>query len=93
MEFSSDANMQRLGGLAREFFEGVLFDEEPLFVSDEATIFSVSLSSGEELMKRCSQFYKTSISEDDLKLPLWKLIRELNKRRRQELRPRGFDCP
>jgi hypothetical protein len=82
MEFSSDVEMRKIQALAREFFEHVLFDEEPLFVSDEASIGDVSMASREELMKRCSEYYGTSVYADDLKQPLWKLIRELNDRRR-----------
>ena len=52
MEFSPDLQMQTIADLACEFFEHVLFDEEPLFVSDDATIFDVSMSGPEELMKR-----------------------------------------
>ena len=81
MEFSPDAEMQRVPDLAQEFFNHVLFDEEPIFVADEATIGDVSLVSREELMKRCSEYYGTSVSEDDLKQPVWKLIRDLNSRR------------
>ena len=81
MEFSSDAEMQRIPDLVREFFEHILFDEEPLYRSDEATIWDVSMASAEELMKRCSEYYGVAVSANDLKLPLWKLIRELHQRR------------
>jgi hypothetical protein len=39
MELSSDVEMQKVTGLAQEFFEKDLYDEEPAFVSDEATVF------------------------------------------------------
>jgi hypothetical protein len=38
MEFSSDVEMRKVSREAQEFFEKVLYDEEPLFVSDEATL-------------------------------------------------------
>ena len=61
MEFSPDAEMQRIPDLAQEFFNHVLFDEEPIFVADEATIGDVSLVSREELMKRCSILWNVSL--------------------------------
>ena len=81
MEFSSDAEMKKIPELATEFFEQVLFDEERFFVSDEATIWDCSISEPEELVKRCSAYYRTQVSTDDFKQPLWKLILELNQRR------------
>ena len=81
MEFSSDVEMQKVSREAQEFFENVLYDEEPVFVSDEATIMDISMSSTDELLARCSQYYETIICEDDLKQPLWKLLRRLNEGR------------
>ncbi len=40
MEFSPDVEMRRVSSEAEEFFEKVLYDEEPLFVSDEATLWN-----------------------------------------------------
>jgi hypothetical protein len=81
MEFSSDVEMQKVSREAQEFFEKVLFDEEPVFVSDDATIWDVSTSTADELVKRCSEYYKKPVSVGDLKQPLWKLLRQLNDRR------------
>jgi hypothetical protein len=82
MEFSPDEKMQQIEPLAREFFEQVLSGEyEPVFVGDEATIWDVSMETPEELLRRCSEHYRTSASIEDLKQPLWKLIRQLNERR------------
>ncbi len=46
MEFSPDVEMQRVSSEAEEFFEKVLYDEEPLFVSDEATLWGVWMGVG-----------------------------------------------
>jgi hypothetical protein len=43
MEFSSDIEMQKASREAQEFFALILPEEQPLFVSDEATIWDVSL--------------------------------------------------
>jgi hypothetical protein len=83
MEFGSDERVQRIPELAQEFFEHVLYDEEPLFVSDEATIWDVSMAAPEELRRRCSEYYGTSVSLDDLKQPLWKLLPQLSARRKR----------
>jgi hypothetical protein len=76
--FSSNSEMQKMPELTQEFLEHVLYDEEPLFISDEATIWDVSMSTSEELTRRISDYYGKTISESDLKQPLWKLIRQLN---------------
>ena len=81
MEFSSDLEMRKLVSETREFFEKVLYDEEPLLVSDEATILDVSMSSEEELVARCSHCYGKTLSKEDLHQPLWKLLRQLNEGR------------
>ena len=45
LEFSPDSQMRRIPEkLAVEFFEHVLLGEQPLFVSDEATILDISLA-------------------------------------------------
>jgi hypothetical protein len=64
--------------LTLEFFEHVLLDEQPLFVSDEATVLDISCATPDELQERCSAYYRTPISADDLRQPLWKLIRHLS---------------
>jgi hypothetical protein len=76
--FSSDSEMQKIPELTQEFLEHVLYDEEPLFISDEATIWDVSMTTGEELISRISHYYKKPVSVADLAQPLWKLIRQLN---------------
>jgi hypothetical protein len=78
LKFSSDVQMQKYSREAREFFERVLYDEEPIFVSDEATIFDVSTSSIEELVRRCASQYGKTLSPEDLSQPLWKLLQHLN---------------
>jgi len=78
MEFGPCVEMGKIQGLAQDFFEHVLHDEKPLFVSDEATIWDVSTSEAAELLIRLSQHYRKSVSIDDLKQPLWKLLRQMN---------------
>lgn len=81
-EFSSDEQIRKIPTLAREFCEQVLDGEEPFFVSDEATVWDVSMDSPEELIRRCSEFAGEPVSLDDLKQPLWKLFPQLSARRK-----------
>jgi hypothetical protein len=75
--------MGRVSGLAEELFEHVLYDEEPLFVSDEATLWGVSMSDVNEVLERCRKYYRVPISlEETQRLPLWKLLRLVDERRR-----------
>jgi hypothetical protein len=80
MDFSSDMEMRLLSNEVREFFD-VLYDEEPIFVSDEATVWDVSTSPLQELLQRCSQYYGKTLAEEEMNQPLWKLLRKLNEGR------------
>jgi hypothetical protein len=84
MEFSSDVEMQKLSGEAQEFFAKILPEEEPLFVSDEATVWDVSTSTAEDLLARCLKYYGKTLSIGDLQQPLWKLLRKLNGGRKED---------
>jgi hypothetical protein len=77
LEFSPQVEMKKIAGLAEEFSKNIL-DDEPFFVSDEATILDVSAAEPEELITRISNYYGKTISMADLQQPLWKLIRQLN---------------
>ena len=81
MEFSPAVEIGKIPGLVQEFIQHVLYDEEPFFISDEATIWDVSTSTPQELIKRCSGYYGTPVSREDLSQPLWKLLPLLGQRR------------
>jgi hypothetical protein len=74
--------MRGIRALTDELFQHVLYDEEPIFIGDEATIFDVSAAPIEELLKRCSDYYRTSLSLPELRKPLWQLLPELESRRK-----------
>jgi hypothetical protein len=82
LEFSPDTEMKKIAELATEFSKNILDDEEPLFISDEATVLDVSAAEPEELLNRISSYYGRIILMADLKRPLWKLILQLNEGRR-----------
>lgn len=81
MEFSSDEKIRSISGLTEALFQHVLSDEDPIFVGDEATMLDVSIVSPEELVKRCSEYYKTSVLLEDLRRPLCQLLPELEAKR------------
>jgi glutathione S-transferase len=81
MEFTSDERVRAIRALMDALFEHVLYDEEPIFVGDEATILDVSVAPTAELQKRCSAYYKTAVSIEDLRRPLWQVLPELERRR------------
>lgn len=78
MEFASDLEVRKIPNLIKDLFDHVLFDEQSLFISDEAMIWDVSTTDPEELLKRISAHYGKPVSMEDLKQPLWKLLRHLN---------------
>jgi hypothetical protein len=83
-EFSPDTKIQKVSGLVDELFEHVLYDEEPLFISDEATLWAVSMSDAEDVLERCRKYYGVALSlEETQKWPLWELLPVLDKRRRE----------
>jgi len=81
MKFSSDEKIRAISALTKELVQHVLYDEEPIFIGDEATMLDVSLADPSELLRRCSDYYKTPISLNDLRRPLWQLLPELEARR------------
>lgn len=83
LEFAPNTEISRVSTLAHEFFEQILYDEEPLFVSDEATLWSIATASVDEVLERCRNYYGVTLSfEETQELPLWKLLRVLDKRRK-----------
>jgi hypothetical protein len=82
LEFTSDEKVRGIRALTDALVQHVLYDEEPIFIGDEATIFDVSVAPTEELLKRCSDYYRTAVSIEDLRKPLWQLLPELESRRK-----------
>ena len=83
VEFSPDTEISRVSGLADELFEHVLYDEEPLFVSDEATLWGVSMGDVDEVLERCRSYYGVPVTlAETQQQPLWKLLRVLDERRK-----------
>ena len=82
LKFSTDAEMKKIPELAEEFYDNILDEEDrPVFVSDEATVWGVWMSTPEELLRRVAQYYGKTVTRDDLKQPFWKLLRQLSEGR------------
>ena len=82
-EFGLDNEISRVRYLADELFEKVLYDEDPVFVSDEATLWDVSMSDVSDVLQRVRTHYGVPLTlEETQQLPLWKLLLLLDKRRR-----------
>lgn len=63
-----EANLQK-------FYERILDQEEiPCIVTDRATIFDISTLDDAELLTRIKINYGITLAQNDLSLPLWKLI-------------------
>jgi len=88
-EFSPAYEMQKVAKLAQELFENVLHDEESLFVSDEATLWDVSMSDVNDVLERIRKYYGVAVTLEDTKQPLWKLLRLLDAKRRVDVAFRG----
>jgi hypothetical protein len=83
LEFSPAKKMSQVSGLVDELFEKVLYDEDPLFISDEATLWGVSMGDVDEVLERCRTYYGVPVSLEETQLePLWKLLKLLDERRR-----------
>jgi hypothetical protein len=57
-------------------------DERPYFVSDEATLYDIFVGDEEELNDRCEAHYGVRLQASDFTIPLWRLLDELEARRR-----------
>jgi hypothetical protein len=80
-ELVPDHRTKKIATLLDALFRDVLHEDEPIFVSDEATLLDVSLAAPDDLIRRCSAYYQTTVTAADLRTPLWKVLPELAKRR------------
>ena len=81
-EFAQSHEMEKITSLTEEFFKNVLYDEESLFISDEANLWDLSMSSVDDVLDRIHRYYGVSITREDSKQPFWKLILRINKDRK-----------
>ena len=67
--FSPCERRKRLGAVAEEFYMNILYDEQPLFVSDKATLWGMWMGDEQEIINRCSRYYGVPVSMDGTKQP------------------------
>jgi len=82
-ELAPDHRIKEIAPLLEALLRFVLPDEQPIFISDEATLLDVSLEAPDELIRRCSEYYRTGVTPADLRTPLWRLLPALESKRRQ----------
>ena len=64
INLADDAHMRGLEALAEEFYENILRpDEEPGFVSDDASLLDISLAPEEPLISRIKTHYSKTVTE------------------------------
>ena len=79
IKFADDAHMRRLEPLAEEFYDNVLRpDEEPGFVSDDASLLDISLAPENQLISKIKSHYGKTVAGSDLRKSFWLLLSELN---------------
>jgi hypothetical protein len=82
VEFARDDETKKIPELIKDLFAHVLHDEDPNYwISDEATIWEVSMAAPEDLLLRVRNYYGKPVTMEDLKQPLWKLLPKLNEGR------------
>ena len=64
-----------------EFFTKILYYEEPIFISDEATIWDIWSGDLPEILSRCSLHYGIPVTKKDTAQSFWKFLLVLNQRR------------
>ncbi len=79
--------MERRVSLANEFYAEILApDEEPGFVSDEATLRDVSLAPDEDLLRKIESHYGHRMCRWDFQRSFWSLLDVLEQSRQRTRR-------
>ncbi len=85
IDLADDEHMRSLEPLAEEFYEKVLRpDEEPGFVSDDASLLGISLAPENLLIDKIKTHYGKAVTNSDLRKSFWLLLTYLNEGRRVE---------
>ena len=85
IDLADDAHMRGLETLAEEFYDNILRpNEEPGFVSDDASLLDISLAPEELLITRIKTHYGRTVMGSDLRKSFWVLLTDLNNSRTQK---------
>jgi len=80
LPLAGDMRMQERDSQANTFYSQILLpDEEPGFVSDEATLRDVSLAPDDEIIRKVQERYGKTLSGEDFRKPFWSLLDDLEK--------------
>jgi len=80
LRLASSEQTDRARKAIDEFLDAVVPSEErPYIVTDKASVFDVTSLSPDEIKERCLNRYGVRLSDEDLVLPLWKLVERLNR--------------
>lgn len=84
LAFAPDAQMERRASLANEFYAAILApDEDPGFVSDEATLRDVSLAPDEDLLRKIESYYGYRMCPRDFQRSFWSMLDVLERSRQR----------
>ncbi len=76
------AEMEKRRRESKEFYNAILDPyEHPWLVTDEASLYDITLDDEEDLIKRISDYYGITIDKKFIGLPFWKLLDYLEKSR------------
>lgn len=88
IQLAEDEHMRGLEQLAEEFYESILRpDEDPGFVSDEASLMDISLAPEELLIEKIKSHYGKTMTRFDLRRSFWSLLIDLNTDRTLAVKP------
>jgi hypothetical protein len=81
-ELGPNREMDQRRAQAAEFYEAALDPEEqPFFVSDEATPYDIYAGDERKLIERCKQHYGIELRREHFSLPIWQLLDHLARNR------------
>jgi hypothetical protein len=74
-KFSPSGQMDRRADLANEFYN-IVFDleDQPWFVSDEATLYDIYADEESILIEKCKKHYDVELQDEHWRWPLWTLL-------------------
>ncbi len=68
--------------LVKEFYDAILDPyEHPWLVTDEASLYDITLDEDDDLIKRINEYYGVDVKKELLGLPFWQLLDYLNNNR------------
>jgi IS1 family transposase len=79
---ASTIEMDKRKEKAQEFYDAILDSyEHPWLVTDEASLYDITLDEDDDLIERIYKFYGYKIESSQLSMPFWKLLDLLENKR------------